>query len=360
MRVWVQVVQHLRPGGIETMALDLQRLQQADERGIIVSLEGRREEALAAWPRLMPYAERLVFLDKAPGVQLTTITQLARLLKRWRATSVHTHHIGPLIYGGIAARLAGVKLVMHTEHDAWHLRQAKRRLLQSLVVRWVKPLLVADADLVANELRHNLGLAEARVQVIKNGIDLAHFCPGNPVQARLQLGLPIGVTLIGCAGRLEQEKGQATLLEAMRLLPADVHLALAGDGSKRAALQQLAIDSGMAERIHFLGAIDAMPSFYQALDLYCSPSFFEGLSLVILEAQACGVPVVATDVGASSEALCPRTGALIKPRSAFAMAQALEERLACGERGNPRQFVKQVGDLNTTIAHYSAMRQRFA
>ncbi|MDO6765156.1 glycosyltransferase [Agarivorans sp. 1_MG-2023] len=359
MSIWIQVVQHLQPGGIETMALDLQRMEETHEQGVIISLEGNKEEALAAWPRLRPFADRLMFLDKKPGFRLSTLWKLVNLFRRWAVPVVHTHHIGPLIYGGIAARLAGVKVVIHTEHDAWHLRQQRRRLVQAAALRFVKPMLVADANLVAGELKAALGFDDEKVQVIKNGVDTRNFAPGSKVVARRELGLPEHFRLIGCAGRLELEKGQAVLIESLSFLPEDVHLAFAGDGSQRKQLEQLVESLHLQERVHFLGSIESMPRFYQSLDLFCLPSYFEGLSLVILEAQSCEVPAVVTNVGASTEALCPRTGTLVEPGSAFAMAQALEKKLEKPATGNPRQFVKQSGDLRTTARNYAALRHRY-
>lgn len=359
MNIWIQVVQHLQPGGIETMALDLQRMEERGERGIIVSLEGDKEQALKAWPRLRPYANRLMFLNKKPGWRISTILKLAKLFRKWAVPVVHTHHIGPLIYGGIAARLAGVPVVIHTEHDAWHLRQFRRRFLQQRIIDWVNPLLVADADLVAGELRRSMRLDQHQVQVIKNGIDTHYFSPGNAQAARHELGLPKDVRIIGCAGRLELEKGQSTLLDALAYLPSDCHLALAGKGNEYHNLQRQAELLGISERVHFLGCLDDMPNFYRALDVFCLPSLFEGLSLVLLEAQACQIPTVATNVGASSEALCPRSGSLVEPGSAFGLAQALEKTLDNKRSFCPRQFVKQVGDLRTTAKNYSALRHRY-
>ena len=359
MSVWVQVVQHLEPGGIETMALELLRLQSGNEKGLIVSLEGDKESAIRKWPKLEAYRANLVFLRKRPGWRLSTLFDLAKCFRRWQVSSVHTHHIGPLIYGGLAARMCGIDTIIHTEHDAWHLKQFRRRFLQKLSVQLIQPLLVADADIVAKELSLWLGIEQSRIQVIKNGIDVSRFQPGEQSQARACFGIPAEVRLIGCAGRLEKEKGQAALIEALRLLPPNVHLALAGGGSQQRELERIATSYSLTHRVHFLGVVEDMARFYQMLDVYCSPSFYEGLSLVILEAQACGIPAVVTDVGGSSEALCPGTGKLVKPGSAFAMAQSLDSLLKATGKGNPRHFVKQSGDLQITAQHYSAMRHRY-
>lgn len=360
MNNWIQVVQHLQPGGIETMALDLQKHSESNDCCFIVALEGEREQTLKNWPRLAQHADRLIFLEKKPGIDLKALFRLVKLLRWFKPKSVHTHHIGPLIYGGIAARLAGIANLVHTEHDAWHLRDSKRRKLQKWIVRLVNPLLVADAGVVARDLQHWLSLDKRPVEIIRNGINTQKFKPGDQRQARQKLNLPKGVDLIGCAGRLSPEKGHKVMLEALKYLDPSVHLALAGDGAERSNLQQQAELLGIEDRVHFLGALDCMPTFYQSLDLFCLPSFFEGLSLVILEAQACDIPALVTHVGASHEALCPHTGALVEPGAPFAMAKELREMLKTRQTVSPRSFVKQCGDLQNTIRHYAALRQTFS
>ncbi|MBD1390762.1 glycosyltransferase [Neiella sp. HB171785] len=360
MSTYIQVVQHLKPGGIETMALDLCRMHKQGETGYVVSLEGRRDEALANWPKLQPYAERIIFLDKKPGWQPSIIKRLVDLMNFFAISSVHTHHIGPLLYAGIAARFAGIRNVIHTEHDAWHLQDDKRCRLQRWVLRLVKPALVADAKLVARDMSARLGLADGRVHVIQNGINTDRFRLGSKSQARAQLQLPANTLLVGSAGRLELEKGHAVLVEALASMNPAVHLAIAGDGSQAKALKAQCRALGVEKRVHFLGSIDQMPAFYQALDVFCLPSFNEGLSLVLLEAQACGVPAVVTDVGASHEALCPATGRLVAAGAPKQLADSLTATLASTEQSCPRQFVRVAGDGKVMATRYATLRNSYA
>lgn len=352
-RLTVQVVQHMQMGGIEAMALELQRFARDGHQVHIVSLEGSAPTALAAWSRLQPVADRLHFLDKPAGLRPGTVVQLVRLLRSLRPDAVHTHHIGPLLYGGIAARLAGVKHLVHTEHDAWHLADARRRRLQSMLTRLVRPTLVADAALVREAAE--AALPGRQFQVITNGIDTERFCPADRLQARRQLGLPETVRLVGCAARLEEVKGHKVLLDALAMLPDDVHLALAGQGSLAADLAQQATSLAISGRIHFLGNVEAMPDFYNALDLFCLPSFREGLPLSPLEAQACGVRCVLTEVGGTREAICPQTGVLVPSGDPARLAAAISEQLADETAISPRQFVVTHGDVRVMTRSYEAL-----
>ncbi|MBW8192481.1 glycosyltransferase [Neiella marina] len=356
MSVFIQVVQHLKPGGIETMALDLCRMRERGEVAYVVSLEGTKKQALLDWPKLRPFADHLLFLDKQPGWQPSLIKRLMDLMRFFDVASVHTHHIGPLVYAGIAARLSGISSLIHTEHDAWHLQDKKRCRLQRLMLSVVRPQLVADARLVAKDMSRHLRVSTGDVQVIQNGINTERFCLGSKAIARAALQLPQTCALVGAAGRLEPEKGHSVLLQAVAELTPDVHLAIAGDGSLKTELQVLSEQLGINDRVHFLGNVEQMPQFYQALDLFCLPSFNEGLSLVLLEAQACGIPAVVTNVGASHEALCPGSGHLIEPGAPKQMAACLQQALAKPSAVNPRLFVTAEGDGKTMAKRYAGLR----
>jgi glycosyltransferase involved in cell wall biosynthesis len=364
-----QVVQHLRPGGIETLVLELARLAPAGQETRILSLEGRPERALEDWPRLAADQDRLVFLDKAPGLRPGALARLWLYLRRWRADAVHTHHVGPLLYGGLAARLAGVRRVVHTEHDAWHLRDPRRLRLQRALLTLVRPRLVADSAQVAATLREYL--PGWPVQVVRNGIDTALFTPGDRAAARAALvarftdgqDLAPSAPLIGCAARLHPVKGHRFLLEALARLDPCVHLALAGSGEEESALREQCRGLGIAARVHFLGQLDSMLGFYRALDLFCLPSLAEGMPLSPLEAQACGVPVVVTDVGGAAETVCPASGQLVQAGDAPALAQALAQALALALAGalprtgrpDPRPFVLAQGDARAMVDAYGAL-----
>jgi len=355
MKHIAQVVQHLRPGGIETMALDLADFCESHEKTYIISLEGELEQALTVWPRLEPYKEQLIFLNKQAGIRLKLVHQLKNLFKRLNISSVHSHHIGPLLYAGFAARLAKVSHLTHTEHDAWHLDNTKRCLLQRLTVKLLKPTLVADAESVASNLKTKL--KQQRVHVIRNGIDTQRFIQGDKQLARQQLQLPKHALLVGCSGRLEEVKGQRILIDALSILPEEVHLVLAGTGSTQNDLIRQTTQLKLTERVHFLGRVDDMPCFYQALDAFCLPSFNEGFPLSPLEAQACNIPAVITNVGGAHETLCPDSGSLAEAGNPNMLAAQLSNILTRQHTVSPRPFVKQTADVRQMAKAYALLRQ---
>lgn len=351
----VHVVQHLVPGGLEVMVLELARAQARHHPVLVVSLEGDAASARAAWPRLARETTPILFMGKRPGLDPLIVPRLTRLLRRVRAVGVHTHHIGPLLYAGLAAR--GVRNLrrIHTEHDAWHLQNAKRRRLAQIALKIANPIVVADAPHVADAVV--LALGGARPQVILNGVDTARFAPGDQAAARAALGLPGTGQVIAIAARLERVKGIDVALHALATVPG-VTLAVGGSGSERAALQNLAETLGISARVAWLGHVDDTATLYRAADIVCLPSRAEGLPLALLEAQACGRPVVASRVGGVPAALDSASGELVEAENPAALARglllSLGKAASSGQGfGDPRGFVMRTASLATMEAAYT-------
>jgi glycosyltransferase involved in cell wall biosynthesis len=365
-KVVVQVVQHLRAGGIECLVLEMMRssLMSNDEDMHIISLVGSVEEALSNWPRLLLYKSKLHFINKKSGISLVSLIKVKKLLQTLEADVLHSHHIGPLLYGGIAAKLASISCLIHTEHDAWHMEDNKRRRLESLLLSLVKPVLVADANGVKKQLETYQPSYPS--QVIHNGVDCKLFHKGNQPYARAQLGLvqsteERAVTYIGCAGRLTEVKGHKYLIDAMKFLKDDCILLLAGEGDHRYEIEKYIELSGLKERVILLGNLDNMVYFYQSLDVFCLSSLNEGLPLSPLEAQACGVPVVLTDVGGCREACCPDSGVMVPAKDGTALAWAIRQTLSKLNRDqvtSPRAFVTAERDFNNMLDEYRLLYQQ--
>lgn len=345
-RTVVHVVQHLQPGGLEVMALELARVQSEQCSTVIVSLEGSSQEAIAAWPRLADHQHRLVFLNKKPGLDVGLVGRLVQLFRRLRPDAVHTHHIGPLLYAGTAARIAGVKRRIHTEHDAWHLSDPRRRLVARLAMAAANPLLIADAPPVADAVAKQLN--RKRPSVVLNGIDTDIFAP-IAAGAQQEAHVPV----VGIAARLEAVKGVDVAIRAMAQVMRPMRLVIAGSGTQKEALSQLVEELGVGDRVTFLGHIDRMADFYRSIDVMCLPSRSEGLPLSLLEAQACGVRVVASAVGGVPDAVCPETGLLVAPEDPAALARGLEAAVA--GQGDPRPFVLRIGSLRSAAAAYLSL-----
>ncbi|GGF76074.1 glycosyl transferase [Azorhizobium oxalatiphilum] len=318
------------------MAIDLSSRLGGDNA--IFSLEMSEAEMAERWPWLATQPLNLVGFSKKSGIEPTLILRLAKQLKAWAPYAVLTHHIGPMFYGCIAARLAGVPVIAHVEHDVWHYGERNDRRIARLMDTFVHPHVVAVSDTVAEAMRKLM--PSSQVSVIRNAVDTERFSPSDRTAARARLGLPQDARIVGAAGRLEDVKGQDVLLEAMAQVP-DALLVLAGDGSKRGALEAQAARLGLADRVIFLGYRSDMETVYPAFDLAVLPSRNEGLPLSVLEAQACDIPMVATDVGSVREGLAPGASRLVPSLDPAAMAAAITDLLAHPPGTRPRAFVTE-------------------
>lgn len=362
------IVQKMAPGGLEVIALQL--AQQLPGEHVLISLEGEAKALCAAWPRLAGFrAERFFAMNKQPGIDPLLPFRLRALLRRERIEAVVTHHVGPLIYGGLAARLAGLRNIIHVEHDVWHCRDGRRRFIMRLGGWLVAPKVVGVAEALRAPLYELY--PGSSVDIIENGVDLARFGDGR-AEARRRLGLPpdgIGLDqpAIGAVGRLEWVKGHDVLIEAFARLDPRAILILIGEGSRRQALEEQARQLGLADRIRFLGHRDDIAALLPGFDLFVQPSRQEGLPFAVLEAQACGVPTIASDVGALRQAICPRSGRLTPPEDVAALSAAMADFLARflaeqpADRGgaarapSPRAFVAARFDWRNTLNGYAKL-----
>jgi glycosyltransferase involved in cell wall biosynthesis len=177
------------------------------------------------------------------------------------------------------------------------------------------------------------GADAERTEVVYNGIDAQKFQRTDRRAARARLGLPHDAPLLLFVGNLKLAKGCADVLEAfihIAPLHPGLQLAFVGDGPARAALEQRATQAGVSARTRFAGRTDhaALPDWFAASQLLCLPSHNEGVPNVVLEAMACGVPVVATRVGGIPEVLPAFAGLLVPAHDSQALQAALATALA--------------------------------
>lgn len=188
-----------------------------------------------------------------------------------------------------------------------------------------------------------LGVNPARIVVIPNGVDRERFRSKDRREARQALGLPPEGRRIVFVGNLVPVKGPDVLLEAMRRLPGDVCLSFVGDGALREELARMAQAEGLNGRVQFAGRRPhaEIPLWLCAADVVCLPSRSEGCPNALLEALACGRPVVATAVGAIPELLrTGECGIVVPPQQPAALAEALASSLE--ETWSPEQIRRAV------------------
>ena len=262
---------------------------------------------------------RTLLLDSGPGLHPELVLRLRSVLLREKIDVLHTHHLGPFVYGAPAAVLARCPQV-HTEHSHELYDAPRRKLLGALM----SPL--SEVVAVTPEVAEFRKRFPGRCRVIPNGVPLPADEPFVRDRGRALLGADQDSFVVGCAARLSAEKNHSGLLDAFAQLLRDEPrslLACAGDGPLGEALRAEAESAGLNERVRWLGAVEDMREFYSALDVCVLNSTREGLPLCLLEAMSFGIPVVATDVGGVGELLADGAGLLVPSRAADALAGAL-------------------------------------
>lgn len=251
---------------------------------------------------------RVVHLGMTGNRDLGALPRLAKFIRRGRYDLVHTHLYRACVYGRLAARLAGVRATVATEHSLGAGEIEGRALSGGVRALYLASerlgaATVAVSDTVAARLE-GWGVPAARVHVVPNGIEAVRFRFDEGVRrsTRARTGLPERAFVVGGVGRLVPGKRFDVLVRAVAALPG-AHLLLAGDGPQRAALRRLAAELGAQGRIHLLGERDPLgdsadgrtpgiPALLAAMDVFVSPSREEAFGLAVVEALAAGLPVL--------------------------------------------------------------------
>ena len=194
-----------------------------------------------------------------------------------------------------------------------------------------------------------LGVPRDRIQVLRNGVDLELFSPVDRGAERARLGFK-GPTLLS-VGHLVPRKGHDVVIRSLSLLP-DARLCIVGDGPQGRALRRLARELGVEDRVTFTGAVPQyrLRGYYCGADVLVLASSREGWANVLLEAMACGTPVVATNVWGTPEVLAaPEAGVLVERRTPEAIADAVRTLLAAPpDRSATRRYAEGFSWDSTT------------
>jgi len=204
-----------------------------------------------------------------------------------------------------------------------------------------------------------LGADPAKLLVLRNGVDLDLFRPIEPAKARTKLGLGDGPWLVS-VGWLVERKGHDIAIKALTQLPG-VKLAIIGDGELREDLEALAYREGVSDRVRFVGAVrqNELPEWYSSADALVLCSSREGWANVLLEAMACGTPVVASNIWGTPEVVQSATaGRLMYERTHGALAQAVVDLLGnYPDRQAVRSYAEGFNWEETTQGQLSLFRK---
>ena len=313
----MQVIPYFCFGGAETMCENLCYAQKnLGHQVVVVSLYN---EQTPIAQRMEAAGIRILYLDKKLGLDVSMVPKLLHFMKQEMPDVVHTH-LDVIKYAVAAARLAGIKVCVHTVHSVAH-KEAEGRLqkwINGFYYRlgWSVPAALSPE--VQGTICDFYGLARDQVPVIYNGIDITRCSP----KASYELSEPANLLHIG---RFDVPKNHVGLLEAFsRILKhrPDCRLHLVGDGDLRPEIEALAEKLQIADRIVFHGMQSNVHPYLEQADIFLLPSSYEGMPMTIIEAMATALPIVATEVGGIPDMVSDGKSALLVPCEPEAVANA--------------------------------------
>ena len=340
----LQLITELRPGGAERIVYELARGMPRERFQVEVCALRPATGAVADWLRKADVPVHS--LEMTRKLDIGAIGRLRALLKNGAFRILHTHLFHANLVGRLAARSGEPSIVLGTIHIAerrfrpWHFWLDRMTL-------GPRGLEVCVSEAVRTFTQRQAGIPQEQLRVIPNGVDLSRFDRYGDAQARAEaarelrseFGWPEDTFVAVAVGRLEEQKGYPDLLDAWARLRSDprpqvaeARLIIAGEGTRRNALEAQITRLGLAKRIRVPGHQEDVPGFLAAADLLAFSSHYEGFGLALVEALASGLPIVATSVDSIPGVVgdCP-AARLVPPRNPAALAKALGEMISLPE-----------------------------
>ncbi len=358
----LRIVTRLNIGGVSfhtvllTAHLDSDNFQSIIAKGKEGAFEGSMKEMIQAkgiTPILIPQLKKDISLKE----DFKAFCKILALIKKEKPDIVHTHLAKAGALGRMAAKLAGVPIIIHTFHghvfDGYfgYLKTKMIVLIERLLAHFTTKI-ITISDKVRKDVieRHRIS-NDSKATTIPLGLELGPFLEANKYRGHLrkELGLLDNTPLIGIVARLVPIKGHQYFLEAAaqvtRVHPTAKFLII-GDGELRSHLEDYAKLLGIRENIIFSGFRKDLIKIYADLDIVTLSSLNEGLPVTIIEALAAAKPVVATDVGGTGDLVEDKvTGILVPPRNPKALAGGIlyllghpEEGMQMGKKGQQKVY----------------------
>lgn len=347
-------------GGLETLVAEcINRMPAEQYRHAVVCLTGYTEFAR----KISRPDVEIIALDKPPGLAPATHFKLWKLLRRLKPAVLHSYNLAAVEYACTAA-LAGVPVRVHAEHgrDAGdpHGLNRKHNLLRRGVTPFIDRYIPVSEDL-QRWLRQVVGVPDAKTLMIANGVDTERFHPRERAAAHDEF-------VIGTVGRIQDVKNHSGLIDAFvllrQMLPAQrerLRLSIVGDGPLLGVITEKVRAAGLQDVVWLPGSRTDIADIMAGFDVFALPSIAEGTPVTILEAMACGLPVVASRVGGIPEVVDHQaTGLLVPPSDPAALADALavyvqDAQLAARHGAAGRVRVERSNSIAAMVAGYAGL-----
>ncbi len=271
---------------------------------------------------------KLIELNKRNGNDPRLIYWLYKIFKKENIHIVHTHAWGTLVEGILSAKLARVHVIIHGEHGT--IEQRKRNIIVQRYFWNLTDCIISISSSLKKRLIDTIGFKDTeKIIPVVNGVDTEKFYPvEDKNKCRKQLGLPENAFIIGTVGRLVPVKDQKTLIKTLAILKKDIKniiCVIVGDGPLYNELKEFARALYVEKSVYFPGVRKDINTVMSSFDVFTLTSLSEGISNTILEAMACGLPIVATKVGGTVEIIKhEENGILVPPQQPEILAEKIK------------------------------------
>jgi glycosyltransferase involved in cell wall biosynthesis len=261
--------------------------------------------------------------------------ELARIFRDQKVDLLHTHHMPAFVDSTLGARLAGVPILINTDHCKQYPIERHWQILERSAAVFADTVVAVSQHTRSDLIRYQR-MSPAKLRVIYNGIDVRFARRETPTELRRELGLAVGDVVVGTTARLESQKGLALLLDAapyvLQQRPC-TRFVIVGGGSQEDALLEQAKRLGIASRVIVTGYRTDAVDLAQLFDCFVQTSVFEGMPMALLEAMALAKPIVATAVGGVPEVVEDGvTGTLLHGRDPKLLSDAILQLLSDRDR----------------------------
>ncbi len=360
----VHVIYRLDFGGLETLLAEcINRMPTEKYRHAIICLTDYTEFS----KKITQPGVEIFALHKAPGLGLGTHVKLWQLLRLLRPAILHTYNLSAIEYT-FTATLAGVPIRIHAEHgrDAGDPegKNKKHNLLRRLLVPFIDCYIPVSSDL-QRWLRNVVGIPDAKNLLINNGVDTERFQPASNPTVIPELHCTQPTFIIGSVGRIQDVKNHRCLIDAFIQLrqllastPLQLRLVIVGDGPLLPSIKEQVNAAGIADSVWLPGARTDIADLMHSFSVFALPSIAEGTPVTILEAMACGLPIVATRVGGIPEIVSHEVNGMLVPPSdtdalALALAAYCQHPKRAAQHGKAgREMVVQKNSMAAMLAGY--------
>lgn len=315
----LHIVNSLEIGGAQRLLSDLIRLQV--EQGFNITVVVNKWEDTDFSKKILEAGAKIILIENISPTHPTKILKLRRIINEQDIIHVH---LFPSLYWAVLASLGLNKKLFYTEHSTSNRRRDKpylRPLEQFVYKQYHK--IISISEQTQNALQKWLRSKDERFVIINNGVDTQKF---SSVKKDI---IPKSLIMVS---RFAASKDQETVIKALKYLDKDVTLRLVGDGENLSHCKQIAVDEGVSDRVHFLGARSDIADLIAEACIGIQSSNWEGFGLTAVELMAAGKPVIASDVDG--------------------LKQVVEGAGIIFSKGNEKDLAKKIKVLLTEKARY--------